>query len=93
MLVSRLICHGITYDIQLLLDVNTSVFPCKVSDRLGIKFVYSIDLQGKLDSDDFSFPKGVKQSVKYRIPCWISMNMPWMERFLNMTSKLIKKCN
>ena len=44
--IGRLIARGTTYDVSMVVDVNTELFPVKLKDRLAIALATSLDLSG-----------------------------------------------
>ncbi|KAJ8603274.1 hypothetical protein CTAYLR_006956 [Chrysophaeum taylorii] len=44
--VSRLICKGILYEVELLVDINSEIFEIKVEEKLGVAIARNLSLDG-----------------------------------------------
>ena len=47
--VTRLRCKSETYDLDMMIDVNSDLFPCKPSERLAVALAHTLNLEGKPD--------------------------------------------
>ncbi|CAM9691416.1 unnamed protein product [Choristocarpus tenellus] len=51
--VNRLSCRGVTYDMDLLLDINCEIYKVKEADRLTLMLASTLDISGKPDDGTY----------------------------------------
>ncbi|CAM9686598.1 unnamed protein product [Discosporangium mesarthrocarpum] len=51
--VNRLSCRGVTYDMDLLLDINCEIYRVKEGDRLTLMLASTLDVTGKPDDGTY----------------------------------------
>merc|ERR1712070_860638 len=66
-MVSRIICHGESYEMDLTLDVHRKLFKCKIGDKFVMVLARTVNLDGSLDEDtwDHSDRKTLMDNYEY----------------------------
>ncbi len=68
---TRLVCKGVSYELELMLDINSEVFPMKVHEQFTFALVSTLDLEGKPDDGIFDQSGKVRSIDKrYRQQSW-----------------------
>lgn len=57
--INRLHCKGTTYDVDLVLDVNSELFSTKIGDRINISLASTLSLDGTPDDGSYNPNPGV----------------------------------
>lgn len=55
--VTRCVCKGVSYEMDMVLDVNTEVYPVREGDRYSCAIASTLSLDGKPDSGEYD-PSG-----------------------------------
>jgi hypothetical protein len=59
--VTRVVCKGVSYELELTLDINSEVYRLRQNDKFTFTIVSTLDLEGKPDDGTFN------QSGKVRL--------------------------
>jgi DNA-directed RNA polymerase I, II, and III subunit RPABC3 len=61
--INRLHCKGTTYDVDLVLDVNSELFSTKIGDRINISLASTLSLDGTPDDGAYNPNPGVSNNI------------------------------
>ena len=52
--VSRLVCRGVTFEMDLVIDIHSEIYPLKLRDEFTLALASTLDLEGKPDEEKFN---------------------------------------
>lgn len=52
--VSRIIARGVTYEMELVIDIQTELYPLKTKDKFTLALASTLDMSGKPDDGRFN---------------------------------------
>jgi DNA-directed RNA polymerase I, II, and III subunit RPABC3 len=64
--VSRLICESENYEMDLVLDVNTDIYPIELGERLTLALATSLDLKGRGDQGYWDYGESERATLADR---------------------------
>jgi DNA-directed RNA polymerase I, II, and III subunit RPABC3 len=64
--VSRIAADSENYEMDLLLDVNTDVYPVELSERLTLALATTLDLEGRAETGHWDYGKSDRASLADR---------------------------
>lgn len=56
--VSRIVCDSENYELDLVLDINSDIYPVDIGDRLTMALATSLSLEGESESGAWDYGKG-----------------------------------
>ena len=60
--VNRLVCKGVVYEIEFLIDVNSELFECEEGDKLTVALATSLSVDGVSEAKAIDYARGAKAS-------------------------------
>eukprot|EP00056_Hartaetosiga_gracilis_P018758 m.11764 g.11764 ORF g.11764 m.11764 type:complete len:143 (-) comp7038_c0_seq1:203-631(-) len=63
--VSRMVCQAVTMDTELVLDVNTQLYPLEVNDRITFCLADTLDYDGAPDSGEYNQSRDASLADRY----------------------------
>ena len=61
--VNRLVCKGVVYEIEFLIDVNSELFECEEGDKLTVALATSLSVDGVSEAKAIDYARGAKASL------------------------------
>ena len=61
--VNRLVCKGVVYEIEFLIDVNSELFECEEGDKLTVALATSLSVDGVSEAKAIDYARGAKASA------------------------------
>ena len=61
--VTRVVCKGVSYELELTLDINSEVYRLRQNEKFTLALVSTLDLEGKPDDGTFNQSGKVRACV------------------------------
>lgn len=52
--VSRIVARGLTYEMELVIDIQTELYPLRTTDKFTMALASTLDMSGKLDDGTYN---------------------------------------
>lgn len=96
LLVTRFAATSVTYGMDMLIDINTDVYPLKANDRFTLVFASTLYRDNRPDPGTYTdYSKEVGREWEWfirRRPLWTTTSTACTERCLNISLKRMEIC-